>query len=141
MPYLTNGEIQTHLYGEVIDEVSRGDESNLQAAIEAAMSEAEGYLSAYDTVAVFSGENRNPILLLFVKDIAVWHYIQLANPSVDLELRRIRYDNAVTWLTKVQKGQTVPNLTYPQPPMDSNGDGYPDGYIKWGGNIKRNNNF
>ncbi len=141
--YLTPNELITHLYGEVITEIHRGDIAICQQAIDAAVAEAASYLSAYDVTAIFEAEadSRNSILLLFVKDIAVWHYIQLSNPAVEMDLRRLRYENAIAWLTKVQKGQAVPNLPTPQPPADTNGDGYPDGFIKWGANTKRNNNI
>jgi phage gp36-like protein len=139
MPYLTPSEINTHLYGEVNTENSRGDNTLLQAAMNAAIEEARGYLTAYDINAVFEreGDTRNPILLLYVKDITVWHYIQLANPSVDMQLRLERYEKAIKWLEKVQSGKTNPNLPYPAvPPPDE-----PNNYMKWGSIYKRNNNF
>lgn len=143
MAFLTPTELDTHLYGEVRTEIHRGQESILQAAIDAAIEEVKSYLSAYDTVAAFAatGSNRNALLLLYTKDIAVWHYIQLANPNVEMELRQLRYENAIAWLSKVQKGQATPSLPYPTPPVDTNGDGHSDGYIKWGSNLKRINNF
>ena len=51
----------------------------------------------YDTEAIFAatGNNRNPILLLYIKDIAVWHFINLANPNVEMQLRQDRYEKAV----------------------------------------------
>jgi hypothetical protein len=143
MAFLTPSEINTHLYGEVTTEINRGDAGILQTAIDAAISEAASYLNAFDVQAVFAatGAARHAYLLLCVKDIAVWHYIQLANPAVEMQLRLERYEKAVEWLVKVQKGQAVPNLPYPEPPVDTNDDGEGDGYIKWGSNTKRINNF
>lgn len=137
--YLTADEISTHLYGEVTDLISRGDSSKLEEAIDAATDEAKGYLSAYDTDAIFAatGTDRAPVLLLFVKDIAVWHYIQLANPAVEMQLRLDRYEKAVKWLEKVQSGKVVPQLAYKPvtaPDVQNN-------YVKWGGNIKRRNYY
>jgi hypothetical protein len=143
MPFISPSELSTHLYGEITAEIHRGNTSIVQAAIDAAISEASSYLNAFDVAAVFAatGTNRHAYLLLCVKDIAVWHYIQLANPAVEMQLRLERYEKAIEWLTKVQKGQAVPNLPYPEPPVDTNGDGDADGYIKWGSNTKRINNF
>ncbi|KAA2245503.1 DUF1320 domain-containing protein [Chitinophaga agrisoli] len=137
MPFLTNDEINTHLYGEVIDEITRGDDEKIQDAIEAAVSEAEGYLTAYDTDAIFSatGADRLPILLLYVKDITVWHFIQLSNPGVDMELRQTRYEKAIKWLERVQSGDVNPPLPLPAPP-ESNSN-----FIKAGGNRKRHNHY
>ena len=112
---------------------------NAIEAIKAATAEARGYLTAYDMDAIFAAvdDDRNPIVLLYIKDIAVWHYIQLANPAVDMELRLKRYEQAIKFLEKVQSGKTNPNLPYPPatPPGDTNT------YIKYGGNDKRLNNF
>lgn len=137
--FLSPEEVKTHLYNGVVDEISRADVTILQSAIDAAIEEARGYLTAYDVAAIFAatGDNRNPILLLYVKDITVWHYIQLANPAVDMQLRLDRYEKAIKWFEKVQSGKTNPDLPYPvvDPPMQA------DNYIKWGGNYKRNSNY
>jgi len=118
MPYLTPAEINSHLNPEVQDEISRSDAAFMQQAIDAAIEEAWGALSKYDRDAIFAatGSARNPIVLLYVKDIAVWHFIQLSNVTVDLALRERRYELATAWLDKVQNGKRVPNL--PLPPAD-----------------------
>lgn len=137
--YLTQPEIKTHLYDGVIGEINRADVTILQSAIDAAIEEAKGYLTAFDTNAIFAttGDERNPILLLYIKDISVWHYIQLANPNVDMELRKIRYEKAIEYLLRIQNGKVNPTLPYPAtpPPGDA------ENYIKYGGNEKRTLNF
>lgn len=141
MAYLNAAEINSHLYGEVVQEIERSPTATAQLdfAISAAIEEARGYLTAYDTAAIFAatGNDRNPILLLYIKDIAVWHYIQLSNPGVEMDLRLERYKRAIEWLENVQKGKSNPTLPYPAvtPPSE------PDNYIKWGSNTKRINNF
>lgn len=147
--YLKPDEVKTHLYNGVVDEISRADNTILKSAIAAAIEEARGYLTAYDVNLIFNPANtgieedndylddRNPILLLYVKDIAVWHYIQLSNPAVEMQLRLERYEKAISWLDKVQSGKINPNLPYPvvDPPAQA------DNYIKWGSNYKRNSNY
>jgi phage gp36-like protein len=109
------------------------------SSIDAAISEAKGYLSNYDIAAIFAavGAARNAILLLYIKDIAVWHFIQLANPNIDLELREKRYNRAIEWLEDVQAGKVVPPLptiapteTNPQP-----------GKLKFGSNPRRTTQY
>lgn len=139
MAFLTPDEIKTHLYSEIVNMVDRTDNSVLQSAIDAAISEVKSYLSAFDTEAIFSseGDDRNPILLLYTKDISVWHFIQLANPNTNLELRADRYEKAIAWLDKVMRGQVVPDLPMPAPPSD----GDQNNFIKWGANAPRNSYF
>lgn len=146
MPFLTPAEISSHLYNEVVNEINRTDSTLLQTAINAAIAEAKGYVTAYDVAAIFAatGDNRNPILLLYVKDFAVWHYIQLANPNVEMQLRLERYEKAIKWFDKVQRGQTNPDLPYPAAPVDAAGNPNPnaaENFIKFGSNAKRNNHY
>jgi phage gp36-like protein len=136
MAYLTAAEIGTHLYAGVTDEINRADATIIDSAIKAAVAEARGYLTAYDMAAIFAAvdDARNPILLLYIKDIAVWHYI----PNVEMELRLTRYEKAIKFLEKVQSGKTNPDLPYPAaPPVP----GDAESYIKYGTIEKRINNF
>ncbi|MDR2765323.1 MAG: DUF1320 domain-containing protein, partial [Tannerella sp.] len=110
--FISTDELKTHLYGENIQAISGSDETILAAALDGAVQEAKGYLAAYDRDAIFgaSGTDRNALLLIFIKDIAVWHYINLCNAGVELRLRQDRYERAVAWLRAVQKGEVTPDL-------------------------------
>lgn len=140
--FLSPQELQTHLYKESIETIDRENEVILISAVEAAIQEAAGYLGAYNRKLIFSPEDladRNALLLLFVKDIAVWHFINLCNAGCELELREKRYDRAIAWLRQVQKGEVTPSL----PRADEDDDGTPDPsneYI-YGSNPKRNQHF
>ncbi len=141
MAFITPKELETHLYKESIDTISREDDTILTAAIDAAIEEAYGYLGNYDRKAIFgsTGSQRNALLLIFVKDLAVWHFVNLCNAGCDLELREKRYDRAISWLRQVQKGDTTTHL----PIIDEDGDGKPDtaGEFIYGSNPKRNQHF
>ena len=103
--FLTPQEVETHLYKEAIDTISREDDTILLAAIDAAVQEAAGYLGAYDRAKIFNQpkpKRRNELLLTFVKDIAVWHFVNLCNAGAELELKEKRYDRAIAWLRQVQ---------------------------------------
>lgn len=112
MAYLEKSDLSTHLYGENIDVITRSDDTLVSAAINAAISEAKGYLSAYDIDTIFAttGTGREELLLTFIKDIAVWHLIVLCNAGTEQQLRQDRYERAVSWLKEVQKGNISPNL-------------------------------
>ena len=112
MSYLTAEDIKTHLYSENVEVISRGDNTLLVAAIDAALAEVKGYLTAYDIATEFEkkGDKRNAILVVFLKDIAVWHFLTLCNAGSDLQLRQDKYERAIDWLKSVQKGSVVPDL-------------------------------
>lgn len=110
--YLSNEEMKTHLYQEDVDVISGGDDALMTAAIDAATQEAKGYLSAYDREVIFaaSGETRNMLLLMFVKDIAAWHFLVICNAGTEYKIRQDRYERAIAWLKSVQKGDVTPDL-------------------------------
>ncbi len=139
MAFITKEELSTHLYEENINIISRENETILQAAIDGAIVEAQGYLAAYDIEAIFSAEggDRNALLLIFLKDIAVWHFVVLSNAGTELELREKRYDRAIAWLKDVQRGNITPNLPII---IEEDGDKATATIIA-GSNPKRNQHF
>lgn len=137
--YLNIEEIKSHLYLDNVEVITRGDYTLVTAAIDAAISEVKGYLSAFDRVAIFaaSGDDRNALLLTFVKDIAAWHLINLCNAGSDMKLRQDRYERAISWLESVQKGNISPDL--PVVPPGDTGTAAPS--ILFGSNPKREQHF
>ncbi|SFL09911.1 Mu-like prophage protein gp36 [Porphyromonadaceae bacterium KH3CP3RA] len=136
MSYVTIEEIKTHLYEEQVDVITSGDNTILQSAIDAAISEAKGYLRAFDIATEFSktGDARNSLLIIFLKDIAVWHFVNICNVNTDLGLRMERYKRAIDWLKAVQKGDVVPDLE--ALPEDKQ-----TGVILFNSNPKRDNHY
>jgi phage gp36-like protein len=151
MSFITTAELNTHLYDEQVAEIVRADTAIAPASIDAAIQEMKGYLQAYDTVAIFTaiGAARNALVLLFCKDIAVWHLIALASPDIEYKLREERYKRAIQWLRDVQQRKTIPEL--PLVPIlpgegtgettHSGGNGGYNSAMSWGSNPKRNNQF
>jgi len=132
--FLTGEELRTHLRNENIAAITRNDPVLIESAIDGAISEAEGYLAKFDTESIFSavGDERNALLLLFVKDLATWHLIAVVNPNIELKHRKERYDRAVEWLKAVQSGDITPKL--PVATID------PGGTI-WGSMTKTENDW
>lgn len=137
MSFISVEELKTHIYAEQMNAISGADDTIVTAAIDAATAEAKGYLHAYDTAAIFAAMDaaRNSLLVLFIKDIALWHYINLANPGVELRVKQDRYKSAIAWLKSVQAGEIVPDLPLPT------GDDLPSGSFTWGSNQKRYNHI
>lgn len=122
MSLLTASDFETHIYPELRTAIDRGNTALLQEAIASAESEARGYLSRFDRVALFSktGTERDSALVMFTKDMAVWHFIILANPNTDMELRKTRYDDALRWLRGIQRGETSPEgWPLPEPEVEA----------------------
>lgn len=108
--YLTIEELKTHAYEEEIDAIIRDDETIALASIDIAIEFASSKLmKRYDVEEIFKkeGNQRNALLLKVVKDIAVWELIGLANPSVDYEDKKFRYQQSIDWLTAIYKGMNA----------------------------------
>lgn len=141
MAYLEVEEMTTHIYEEDMDTISHGDDATMMSAIDAAIEEVQGYLTKYDTGKIFAarGKERNPILLLFVKDIAAWHFCNICNAGVDIEMREKRYNRAIEWLRNNQNSQN-PNLPA-APEQPGRQECRCCGEIAFGSNRKRDNHF
>lgn len=101
--------MKTHLYTGVQNIVTQGDTTIIQNAIDAAINEAKGYCSRYNLELLFDAPvTVDAILVMHVKNMAKWHFIVLANPSIDYEDAQNRYDRAIAWLKDIQSGKVVP---------------------------------
>jgi phage gp36-like protein len=148
MPFLTKSDFRTHLYQEVINNITRDDDSIVDKGISAAIAEAKSYLNRYDLLALFGNSTTEPTVLEadlehlrdVVKDIACWKMIKLANPNINLELYRTMYEDAIKWLDKVLKGQVDPDgWTYkPDDPNTTEDEG---SSVRWSSNAKRTQHF
>lgn len=138
--FVESSEMRTHLTKAQIKVISEEDETILLSAIDTAISEAKGYLGAYDRGRIFGarGEERSAILVSIVQDMATFHFLKLCNYGADLEFRTFLYQRAIDWLKQVQKGQVEPDL----PRLDEDGDGEPDGALfLYGSNPRRTHHF
>ncbi|MGV4529141.1 hypothetical protein [Ornithobacterium rhinotracheale] len=100
-------ELKTHCREAKLKRIIENDETIALAAIDMAIDFASSKLmKTYDTGAIFSATDcdRSPLLVKFIKDIAIWEIITLATPSIDYEDKKFRYQEAVNWLTAVYKG-------------------------------------
>lgn len=138
--YITKDELKTHIRLNHLEMIAGADDTIITAAVDAAVAEVKGYLTRYDRENIFSrqGDQRNALLVSFVKDISIYHLINFCNAGVSYEAKEKRYERAIDWLKAVQKGHVVPDL----PLMTEPGGGeekYPPFYVK--GNPKRMNHF
>lgn len=138
MPFLTPDELKDAIYQYQLEDITEGDQTIVEDAIDAAIDEVRSYLTPnnqlenydgrvlYDTQATFAatGENRNPLILAHVKTVTLWWIVLLSNTDMIYEKVKDRYDRSVAYLTKVAKGQvTIATLpVYKQPTTDPEGN-------------------
>lgn len=105
--YIDIEELKTHCYEAELRAIIKDDETIALASIDMAVELATTKLMKdYNVTEIFSktGSERSPLLVKVIKDIAIWELIGLANPSINYEDKKFRYEQAVNWLTAVYKG-------------------------------------
>lgn len=92
------------IHREILDALTRSDESIVEICEDRAIAEMRGYLSVrYDANALFAatGSERNQLILMMAIDIAVYHLFCIHNPQKLSQIRKDRYERAVEWLKQV----------------------------------------
>lgn len=102
------------IHREILDSLLKGDAQSDPVLIEIcedrAIAEMKSYLGRfYDTETIFSqrGSNRHPLILMMCLDITVYHIFCLHNPYKISDIRKERYERAVSWMKEVSKGNIV----------------------------------
>lgn len=92
------------IHREILDALTRSDEAIVEVCEDQAIAEMRSYLSSrYDCDKIFgkTGSDRHPLILMYAKDIAVYHIFCAHNPYKISEIRKDRYERAVEWLKAV----------------------------------------
>lgn len=113
MPIITQADLATNIYAEIINEITRSDDTITSRAIATAIPEAKMYLGRYDLLQLFGTDDEAPIvedeyLKSLIKDIACWHLVRLSNTGADQTVFRLAYQDAITVLKNIQSGQAQP---------------------------------
>lgn len=142
MSYIEVSELYTKVKEVELKAIIEDNEAIAETAIETAIEFAEGKLGKYyDTDAIFAkiGTERSKLLVDFIKDIAIWKIIGLANPSIDYEDCKFRYQEAVGWFEAVYDGMKLSKKNFPPIPEDA--DEQPAKIFSITSNPKRENRF
>lgn len=144
MPYLEPQDMDTHIYAENMNEITRDNDAIITAAIAAAISEAKSYLSRFDLLKIFGDDLTEPVhtddnLWNKVKDLALWQLVTLGQANIKIDLARTRYEDAIRWFEKVSEHKINPGL--PMPGDDAETSTNESGSIDWNSLPKRNNHF
>jgi phage gp36-like protein len=136
LQFLTENDFKPLISDAVLEQVMRSNTPTLERAEMMAISEMSSFLNTrFKTEEIFSavGNERNPVIIMYLIDMVLYHLYTSVSPRAINELRVNRYDNAMAWLNKITKGELQPNL-----PLKVDPNGQPDNRLKWGSNPKLN---
>jgi len=137
--FLTKEELKTRSHIEIIDAITRGDDTIIDILIDEAIDFMKGYLIArYDTNSVFAAteSNRNKTVLKMLKAIVTYEIYSSHNPQMMTQVVEKNNDRAIEWLKAVQKLDLNPDL-----PLAINENNKEVAYIIHGSNTKRGNHY
>lgn len=132
MAFLTITELNTVSIKEIRDMITRNDDSIIETIIDESIDIMAGYISNYyDAEAVFAAEDddRSKTVLKYLKDIVIYELYCTDHMAQLNDIVKMRYDEAMLWLSKMSKGQIQLNL--PGLDTDTDGDGEIDGGYLW----------
>lgn len=136
--FLKTEDLYTKIRAGELNQVTAGEDTITLHALQAAIAEMSTYLEGrYNTEEIFNkeGEARNPLLVSFAVDMAIFEIVSIALPGQDLEDRRARYKRAIDYLKQVRDEKL--NLELPSKEnQDNASDAAP-----YGSQPKRNNYF
>jgi len=105
--FITTTDYNASIHAEILDALIRSDEAIVEVCEDRATAEMKGYMSKrYDCDIIFAqtGDNRNQLILMMALDIAIYHLFCIHNPQKLSQVRKDRYDRAVSWLKAVNTG-------------------------------------
>jgi phage gp36-like protein len=137
--YLNPGELESGIYGHVIDTIVQDDRDIVQQSIDAAVEEVKAYLAVrYDNEAIFAQEGaaRNALILESVKVVAIWNLIKLSSAETLYTTWLDRYDRVIKTLQQIAAGKIAPDL-----PLLTDARGNVTDTLRFGANKKFNHYF
>lgn len=113
--YLTTEELKSVAYQYQLSEITEGDDTICEMAINSAVEQVKSYLTPgdtkrysdgrprYDVETIFAqaDDERSPLLLELVKSVALFYIMRLANVDIINQKAQNAYDRAIDYLEKV----------------------------------------
>ncbi len=142
--FLTKAELKTVSTDEIINKIVDHDDNLVTDIIDESIDVISTYLHEYfDTEAIFAAtaDARSKVILKHLKSIVKYEIYARRSKAMN-EVAQLAYDEAMSWLEKVAKGELKPALPVRQ--IDTDGDNIPDAdqpFMKLGSRKNYTNHF
>lgn len=101
-------DFDASMHREVLSAITRDDETIIEMCIQRSLSQIRGYVSGrYNCDKIFTslGDGRHRLILMHALDLTIYHLLSIHNPQKMTQLRKDRYDEAITYLEGVSRGR------------------------------------
>ncbi len=109
--FVEKAEFKTIIQLSTLDHLTGSDDSIVSEMVAEAVAEMKCYLaSRYETVTIFSAvaEERNKTIVMYLKDMVLYHICSRKHAMVMPIIRAKRYEAALAWLKAVQAQEINP---------------------------------
>ena len=111
MAFLKKPDYFSSINMDVLDALTGGDDTIIDELSNEAIEEVKSYLNArydVDTIFAATGTDRNKTVLMYCKEIALFHIYSIYTFRAIPEIRITRYKNSFKWLKGVSVQQINP---------------------------------
>ena len=119
MAFINKSDLTRLILEEELNEITRNDSAIVDNAISTAIAEVKSHLfDWYDTDIIFSktGDQRDPLLVQFTVDIAIYNIIAILQAGQNIDDREARYKRALSWLKAASKPLDSKDRIHPDLP-------------------------
>lgn len=127
--FLTDSDYNAVIDADDLVVIQNGNNRN-QAESRAQETISSYLRNRYNITTIFSaiGDARNTVVVGWMVDVSLYHLFAKMPGRMGYDIRKERYDQVISELEAINKGQMTPNL-----PLLTDSDGTPTaGPIKWG---------
>lgn len=103
---ITKEHLLQFIKPEILNNITRNNDTLVDNAINIATETALGYLHKYDRDALM--QKPDQMLISLIAHIAIWNLLSFSNENIELELRLTHYEKSIKTLSEIQKGNIVP---------------------------------
>lgn len=126
MAFLEVPELKTVSTIKVVNLITNNDDATVLELVAENIDLMKSYIyKYYDAEAIFNaeGDERSKVILKHLKSLLVYDLYMIRNKAVTEEIDK-KYNEAMGWLEKINKGSIDADL--PRKKNDTDGDGTPD---------------
>ena len=112
MAFLAKTDYRFSISISVLNTLTGGDDTIIDEMSAEAVEEMKSYLATrYDTTTIFAatGSNRNKSLMMYCKDISLYHLYSISTMMAIPDARVNRYNKALKWLEQVSEQKINPD--------------------------------
>lgn len=144
--YLEEIDFTTLCDQDDLDVITSTDHDKRERALKMALDEVRTYMRMkylIDAEFAKTGDARNDYLMMIVMDLTLYHLFSILASRMGMEMRKERYDAAISWLKDVRAGKNDPGIPTIDNPTNISPSQNPEMFdsVRWGSIEKQDNNW